>query len=59
MAVPRYKRWKRAARSALLRAVARTLMLLPLRAALAIGAAVGRLGWALSAKTRRQARESR
>jgi KDO2-lipid IV(A) lauroyltransferase len=58
MAVPRYKRWKRAARSAVLRAIARTLMLLPLSAALAIGAAVGRLGWALSAKTRRQVRES-
>jgi Kdo2-lipid IVA lauroyltransferase/acyltransferase len=58
MAVPRYKRWKRAARSAVLRAIARTLMLLPLRAALAIGAAIGWVGWTLSAKTRRQARES-
>jgi KDO2-lipid IV(A) lauroyltransferase len=58
MAVPRSKRWKRAARSAVLRAIARALMLLPLSAALAVGAAIGRLGWALSAKTRRQARES-
>lgn len=58
MAVPRYKRWKRTARSALLRGIARMLMLLPLGTALMIGAAVGRLGWALSPKTRRQVRES-
>jgi KDO2-lipid IV(A) lauroyltransferase len=54
MAVSRYKRAKRAARSAVLRAIARALMLLPLRAGLAIGAAIGRLGWALSPKLRRE-----
>jgi KDO2-lipid IV(A) lauroyltransferase len=56
MSVPRYKRAKRAARSALLRGIARLLMLLPLSAGLAVGAFVGRLGWALSPRTRRQIR---
>src|SRR5512134_789871 len=56
MAVPRYKRWKRAARSAVLRGLARLLMLLPLGVGLAVGAFAGRLGWAVSARTRRQIR---
>ena len=53
-----FKRAKRAVRSAAIRAVARALMLLPLGVALRLGAAVGRLGWALSPKVRREARAS-
>jgi KDO2-lipid IV(A) lauroyltransferase len=52
--VPLAKRARRAARSALLRALARLVSLLPLRAALALGTAAGRLAWPLARRTRRQ-----
>jgi KDO2-lipid IV(A) lauroyltransferase len=58
MAVPRFKRWRRAVRSAAIRAVIRALMLLPLGAALAIGAFIGRSGWYLAPRVRRAMRES-
>lgn len=53
MAVPLRKRVKRAVRSVLLRAAIRVLSLLPLRAALALGAAAGRLAWIVAAAQRR------
>ena len=53
MAVPWTKRLRRAARSLALRAAVALLALLPLRAALAVGAFAGRLAWYLSGDTRR------
>jgi Kdo2-lipid IVA lauroyltransferase/acyltransferase len=53
MAVPLRKRLKRAIRSVLLRAAIRILSVLPLRPALAFGAAVGRLAWVLAPGQRR------
>lgn len=52
--LPLAKRARRAARSALLGALARLVSLLPLRWALALGTAVGRLAWPLARGTRRQ-----
>jgi KDO2-lipid IV(A) lauroyltransferase len=57
MAVTGFKRWRRAARSAAIRAVLRLVQLLPLRPALLLGAWLGRAGWALSPGVRRQVRE--
>ena len=54
----RFKLWRRAARSAVIRFAIRALMLLPLGAALAIGSFLGRLGWFLAPRIRRQMRES-
>jgi KDO2-lipid IV(A) lauroyltransferase len=56
MAVPRWKRWKRAARAALLRGLVRAMSRLQLSAALALGGAIGRLAWALSPGLRRDMR---
>lgn len=53
MAVPLHKRLKRAVRSALLRAAIRLLARLPLRPALALGAAAGRLAWIVAPRQRR------
>jgi len=53
MAAPLHKRVKRAVRSALLRAAIRLLSYLPLSAALALGAAVGRLAWWIAPRERR------
>lgn len=53
MAVPLHKRMKRAVRSVLLRVAIRLLSILPLRAALALGAAVGRLAWLVASGERR------
>src|SRR5574337_1475266 len=53
MAVPLRKRLRRGARSLALRSAVALLALLPLRAALAVGALVGRAAWYLSADTRR------
>jgi KDO2-lipid IV(A) lauroyltransferase len=54
MTVPVRKRVKRRVRSVFLVAVVRLVSLVPLRAALAIGRAVGRLAWHLARGTRRQ-----
>src|SRR5919206_221615 len=54
MAVPLHKRVKRRARSALLRAAIFVLSFLPLRAALALGAAIGRLAWWVAPRERRR-----
>jgi KDO2-lipid IV(A) lauroyltransferase len=54
----RWKRTRRAARAAVIRAVVSLLMLLPLPAAFAIGAALGRAGWWLSPRLRRDVRAS-
>lgn len=56
--VPLVRRARRAARSSLLAALARLGSLLPLRAALALGAAVAWLAWPLARATRRQMLES-
>jgi Kdo2-lipid IVA lauroyltransferase/acyltransferase len=53
MGVPLHKRVKRRVRSALLRAAIFALSFLPLRAALAVGAAVGRLAWWVAPRERR------
>jgi Kdo2-lipid IVA lauroyltransferase/acyltransferase len=53
MAAPLHKRVKRRVRSALLRAAIRLLALLPLRPALAVGAALGRLAWWVAPRERR------
>lgn len=58
MAVSRFKRWRRAARAALIVGVVRVFMLLPLRAALAIGAFVGHVGWHLAPRVRRSIRSN-
>jgi KDO2-lipid IV(A) lauroyltransferase len=57
MAAPLAKRLRRGARSLALRAAAALLGLLPLRAALAVGALVGRVAWYLAGGTRRLALE--
>jgi Kdo2-lipid IVA lauroyltransferase/acyltransferase len=57
MAVPLRKRLRRGARSLALRAAAALLGLLPLRAALAVGALVGWVAWCLAGGTRRLALE--
>jgi KDO2-lipid IV(A) lauroyltransferase len=54
MAVPPYKRVKRSVRSVVVRAAIRLLAFVPLRPALAFATLVGRLGYALAGKTRRQ-----
>jgi Kdo2-lipid IVA lauroyltransferase/acyltransferase len=54
----RWKRTRRAARAAVIRAVVAVLMLLPLPVAFAIGAALGRAGWWLSPRLRRDVRAS-
>jgi KDO2-lipid IV(A) lauroyltransferase len=54
MTVPLRKRVKRSARSALVRACVRALACLPLRAALALATAVGRLAWLVARDTRRR-----
>jgi len=58
MQSPRFKRWKRAARAAVLRFLVRLLMLLPLRVAFTAGAALGRVAWPLAPRVRRQMRAS-
>jgi len=55
---PRWKRTRRAARAAVIRAAVSLLMRLPLRAAFAIGAALGRAAWWLSPTLRREVRAS-
>jgi Kdo2-lipid IVA lauroyltransferase/acyltransferase len=57
-AAARWKLRRRAARAAVIRAVVTLLGLLPLPVAFAIGAALGRLGWALSSGLRRDMRAS-
>jgi len=54
MTVPLRKRVKRGIRSVLLVGVVRLFSLLPLRVALAVGTAVGRLAWLVARGTRRQ-----
>jgi KDO2-lipid IV(A) lauroyltransferase len=58
MAVTGWKRVRRAVRAGLIRGFIRVLMLLPLAIATAIGAALGRLGWVLSSRLRRDMRAS-
>ena len=58
MAGTRWKRVRRAARAAVIRGFIRALMLLPLPVATAIGAALGRAGWLLSPRLRRDMRAS-
>jgi KDO2-lipid IV(A) lauroyltransferase len=53
MAVPLRKKLRRGARSLALRLVAAVLALLPLRAALRVGALAGQLAWRLAGGTRR------
>jgi KDO2-lipid IV(A) lauroyltransferase len=54
MPPPLRKRIKRALRSVLVRAVIRVLAFVPLRPALAFAGLVGRAGWALAGRTRRE-----
>jgi Kdo2-lipid IVA lauroyltransferase/acyltransferase len=54
----RWKRLKRGVRAAIIVAGIRLLMTLPLRVAVAIGGTLGRLGWALSPRLRRDVRAS-
>ncbi|HEX9307721.1 MAG TPA: lipid A biosynthesis acyltransferase [Anaeromyxobacter sp.] len=54
MTVPLRKRVKRRVRSVLLVAAVRLLAFVPLRLALALGTAVGSVGWVLARRTRRQ-----
>src|SRR6516164_2264849 len=58
MAASGWKRARRAVRAAVIRGAIRALMLLPLSVATAIGAALGRAGWALSPRLRRDMRAS-
>jgi KDO2-lipid IV(A) lauroyltransferase len=58
MAVPRWKRLRRAGRAAVIRGFIRVSMLLPLPVASAIGVALGRAAWVLSARLRRDMRAS-
>jgi len=58
MAASGFKRARRAVRAAVIRGAIRALMLLPLSVATAIGAALGRAGWALSPRLRRDMRAS-
>ncbi len=55
MTVPPGKQLRRSLRSALIRAAVGVASLLPLGAALALGALLGRLAWALAGRTRRLA----
>ncbi len=54
MTVPLRKRVKRRVRSVLLVAAVRLLAFVPLRLALALGTAVGSVGWVLARRMRRQ-----
>ncbi len=56
MAATGWKRVRRAARAAVIRGFIRALMLLPLPVATAIGVALGRAGWFLSSRLRRDMR---
>jgi KDO2-lipid IV(A) lauroyltransferase len=58
MAVSGWKRVRRAVRAAGIRLFIRALMLLPFSVATAIGEALGRVGWALSSRLRRDMRAS-
>ncbi len=58
MAVTGWKRVRRGARAAVIRGFIRVVMLLPLAVATALGAALGRVGWALSGRLRRDMRAS-
>lgn len=58
MAPSGWKRSRRAVRAAVVRGVIHALMLLPLQVATAIGAALGRMGWVLSRRLRRDMRAS-
>jgi KDO2-lipid IV(A) lauroyltransferase len=58
MAVTGWKRVRRAARAAVIVTFLRALVRLPLGLALALGGAIGRLGWTLSARMRRDMRAS-
>jgi KDO2-lipid IV(A) lauroyltransferase len=58
MAATGWKRVRRAVRAAVIRGFIRALMLLPLPVATAIGTAVGRAGWLLSSRLRRDMRAS-
>ncbi len=58
MAVTGWKRVRRAVRAAVIVAFVRTLMLLPLELGLALGGALGRIGWTLSPRMRREMRAS-
>ena len=58
MAVTGWKRARRGIRAAVIRGGIRLLMLLPLSVATAIGAALGRAGWVLSGRLRRDMRAS-
>jgi Kdo2-lipid IVA lauroyltransferase/acyltransferase len=58
MAVSGWKRVRRGVRAAVIRAFTRALMLLPLSVATAIGEALGRAGWVLSSRLRRDMRAS-
>jgi KDO2-lipid IV(A) lauroyltransferase len=58
MSVSRWKRARRAVRAAVLVALIRAAKLMPLRVGLALGGALGRLGWILSARVRRDMRAS-
>jgi Kdo2-lipid IVA lauroyltransferase/acyltransferase len=56
--VTAWKRVRRAARAAVIVSFVRVLSLMPLRLGLALGGAIGRLGWLLSSRMRRDMRES-
>lgn len=58
MAVTAWKRVRRAVRAAATRGFIHALMLLPVPVATAIGAALGRAGWVLSSRLRRDMRAS-
>lgn len=58
MGPSRWKRARRAARAAVIVALVRALMLMPLRLALALGGLLGRLAWPLSPRLRRDMRAS-
>jgi KDO2-lipid IV(A) lauroyltransferase len=58
LAVSRWKRIRRGGRAAVIRGLIRVLMLLPPPVATAIGAALGRAGWLLSGRLRRDMRAS-
>jgi KDO2-lipid IV(A) lauroyltransferase len=58
MSASRWKLARRAVRAAFIVALIRALKLMPLRVGLALGGALGRLGWFLSARMRRDMRAS-
>jgi KDO2-lipid IV(A) lauroyltransferase len=58
VSVTRWKRARRAVRAAVIRGLVQLLSLLPLPVATAIGAALGRAGWLLSSRLRRDMRAS-